>query len=81
MITGIVISIILGIVAYSRSNKYFLESDGEIVYCGSTIWMKLHGRDTSQENIELICKYNPPPPILKNEMANIIKITLNKIIY
>ncbi|WP_342264417.1 hypothetical protein [Spiroplasma endosymbiont of Clivina fossor] len=41
------VGIILGIVAYSRSNKYFLKSNGEIVYCGSTIWKQI-GRDNKE---------------------------------
>ncbi len=58
------VGIILGIVAYIRSNKYFLKSNGEIVYCGSTIWKQIRkgqgpgqgpGEDKDRIIMNLIC--------------------------
>ncbi|WP_215826222.1 hypothetical protein [Spiroplasma endosymbiont of 'Nebria riversi'] len=62
LIVFIFVALILGTVGYSRSNEYFLKSNGEIVYCGSNIWKQIlkgqgqgPGEDKDRIIMNLIC--------------------------
>lgn len=50
----LLIALVFAIISFKRSNNYYLESNGKIVYCNSKIWMRLQNKEIDN----IFCSYN-----------------------